>query len=191
MGVVSKPFAFEGRRRCEQARSAVEVLREEVDVLIVVANDRLLECAPPGMPLTDAFALADEVLRQGIVGLSDLVTKTGLVNVDFADVRAVMEGAGLALMGLGRGEGARRAEEAAAAAISSPLLEFPMRKARRVVFCVTGGASMTLQHVNAVASTIGAVVDDDANIIFGAAIDESLGDELCVTVVATDFPTDA
>lgn len=129
-----------------------------------------------------------QVLRQGIVGLTDLVTKPGLVNVDFADVRSVMGGAGLALMGVGRGFGRTRAEDAAVAAISSPLLEFPMQRARRVVFSVTGGPTMTLQHVNAVAQTIATVTDADANIIFGAAVEDDLGDELCVTVVATDFP---
>jgi len=188
VGVVSKPFGFEGRKRTVQAEAAVDALRASVDVLIVVANDRLLDIVPDGMSLTDSFALADEVLRQGIVGLTDLVTKPGLINVDFADVRSIMCDSGFALMGVGRGFGKTRAEDAADAAISSPLLEFPMEQARRVVFCVTGGASMTLQHVNAVALRISTVVSADANIIFGANVDDELGDELTVTIVATDFP---
>jgi len=188
VGVVSKPFGFEGRKRTLQADAAVEELRESVDVLIVVSNDRLLDIVPEGMSLTDSFALADEVLRQGIVGLTDLVTKPGLVNVDFADVRSIMSDSGFALMGVGRGFGKDRAADAASAAISSPLLEFPMERARRVVFSVTGGPSMTLQHVNEVAQSINMVVAPDANIIFGAAVDDDLGEELCVTVVATDFP---
>jgi len=188
VGVVTKPFVFEGRRRQQQAERAIAKLQSSVDVLIVVSNERLLQIVPDGMSLADSFLLADEILRQGIVGLTDLITKPGLVNVDFADMRSIMEEAGYALMGVGRGFGETRAEDAAAAAISSPLLEFPMRRARRVVFSVTGGASMSLQHVNAVAEIIGGVTDADANIIFGAAVEEELGDELCVTVVATDFP---
>lgn len=138
IGVVSKPFTFEGKKRTTQAVSAVEQLRENVDVLIVVSNDRLMDIVPEGMSMTDSFALADEVLRQGIVGLTDLVIKPGIVNVDFADVRSIMEDSGFALMGVGRGFGNTRAEDAAVAAISSPLLEFPMARARRVVFSVTG-----------------------------------------------------
>ena len=126
------------------------------------------------MSLTDSFALADEVLRQGIVGLTDLVTKPGFVNVDFADVNSIMKDAGYALMGVGRGYGKTRAEDAAIAAISSPLLEFPMERARRVVFSVVGGPSMTLQHVSAVAQSINGVVSEDANIIFGASVDDIL-----------------
>ena len=188
VGVVSKPFGFEGRKKSLQAEAAVAELRASVDVLIVVSNERLLDIVPDGFSMTDSFALADEVLRQGIVGLTDLVTKAGLVNVDFADVRSIMQDSGFALMGVGRGEGKTRAEDAAAAAISSPLLEFPMAKARRVVFSVTGGPSMTLQHVNAVAQSINSVVSPEANIIFGANVEEDFGDELQVTVVATDFP---
>ena len=188
VGVVSKPFGFEGRKRGSQAEAAVAELRAFVDVLIVVSNDRLLDIVPEGMSLQDSFALSDEVLRQGIVGLTDLITKPGLVNVDFADVRSIMEDAGFALMGVGRGFGNTRAEDAAIAAISSPLLEFPMAKARRVVFSVVGGPSMTLQHVNNVAQSINEVVDSEANIIFGATVEDDLGDELIVTVVATDFP---
>ena len=130
-------------------------------------------------------------MTEGIVGLTDLVTKPGLVNVDYADVRSIMSKSGFALMGVGRGFGDTRAEDAAIAAVSSPLLEFPMEKARRVIFSVTGGDSMTLQHVNTVAQSINGFVSDDANIIFGAAIDEELGEELIVTVVATDFPSEA
>ena len=186
VGIVTKPFAFEGRKRSKQAAEALEELRPCVDILIVVANDRLIEIAPDGMALTDSFALADEVrreiqlspcrpkcslhptacdvsrrysqvLRQGIVGLTDLVLKPGLVNVDFADLRTIMESSGLALMGVGRGHGLNRAQDAANAAISSPLLELPMRGARRVVFSLTGGSTTTLQHVNAVAQCISEV----------------------------------
>jgi cell division protein FtsZ len=191
VGVVSKPFSFEGKRRMSQATTAIEALRRSVDVLIVVSNDRLLDIVPEGMSMSDSFALADEVLRQGIVGLTDLVTKPGLVNVDYADVCSIMRDSGFALMGVGRGFGPTRAEDAAIAAISSPLLEFPMQRARRVIFSVTGGSSMTLQHVNTVAQSINDFISEDANIIFGAAIEEELGDELMVTVIATDFPDDA
>ncbi len=188
IGVVCKPFSFEGRRRSEQAEEALAALQESVDMLIVVSNDRLLEIAPAGMAMTDSFVLADEVLRQGIVGLTDMVTRPGLVNVDFADVRSIVSNSGYARMGVGRGTGPTRAADAASAAIASPLLELPMARARRVVFCVSGGPDMTLQDVNGVAQQVQEVTDDDANLIFGATVVDELEGELVVTVVATDFP---
>lgn len=190
IGIVSKPFGFEGRRRAQQAEAAIEKLRAECDTLIVVSNNRLLEIVPEGMSMADSFQLADEVLRQGIVGLAELVTKPGLVNVDFADVRTTMESSGFALMGVGRGYGPTRAQDAAAAALSSPLLEFPMARARRVVFSLSGGTDMTLQEVDAVAKTVARVADEDASIIFGATVDDELDGEILVTIVATDFPDD-
>ena len=169
----------------------MERLRESVDMIVVVSNDQLLRCIPPGVSLADSFALADEVLRQGIVGLADIVTKPGLVNIDFADVRSIVADSGLALMGVGRGEGSTRAADAAEAAISSPLLDLPLRRAQRAVFSVVGGPSMTLQEVNDVATHLSATFDPDANIIFGATVDESYGDEeLTVTIVASDFRED-
>ena len=191
VGVVCKPFGFEGMKRRKQAEAAVERLREEVDVLIVIANDQLLKIAPPNLRLVDSFALADEVMRQGIVGLTDILVRTGLVNIDFADLRSVMTGAGLGLLGVGRASGRDRAVEAAMAAVSSPLLDIPLAGARRVVFGVTGGKSMSLNEVNTVATTINPFFDGDAMIIFGATIDEDLDDnELVVTVVATDFASE-
>lgn len=188
VGVVSTPFGFEGAKRTEQATDAIERLRYSVDMIVVISNDRLLEIIPPGVSLADSFALADEVLRQGIVGISDIITKTGLVNVDFADVRSIVADSGLALMGVGRGFGKARAEEAAEAAITSPLLSLPLVRAKRAVFTVVGGPTLSLQEVNKVATTLNALFDPDANIIFGATVDEEYGDEeLMVTIVATDF----
>ena len=187
VGVVTKPFSFEGKRRMKQALEAIDELQKSVDILIVVSNDKLLEIVPEGVPLEDAFSLADEILRQGITGISDIVVKPGLINVDFADVRAVMQDAGPALMGIGRGFGKTRARDAALSAVSSPLLDFPIEKAKGVVFTITGTADMSLQEVNEVASVIQSIVADDANIIFGTSVDESYGDEIAVTVVATSF----
>jgi len=184
---VTKPFSFEGQRRTRQAVEAIEELQSHVDILIVVSNDKLLEIVPEGVPLQDAFAMADEILRQGITGISDIVVKPGLINVDFADVRAVMTDAGPALMGIGRGFGKTRAVDAALAAVSSPLLDFPIERARGVVFTITGNADMSLQEVNDVASVIQEIVSDDANIIFGTSVDETYLDEIAVTVVATSF----
>ncbi len=187
MGIVTKPFSFEGKRRMEQAVAAIDELQSHVDILIVVSNDKLLEIVPEGVPLQDAFAIADEILRQGITGISDIVVKPGLINVDFADVRAVMANAGPALMGIGRGFGKTRARDAALAAVSSPLLDFPIEKAKGVVFTITGNGDMSLQEVQDVASVIEGIVGDDANIIFGTSVDDSYGDEIAVTVVATSF----
>ena len=171
-------------QRCDD-QSAPRVLA----VLIVVSNDKLLEIVPEGVPLQDAFSLADEILRQGITGISDIVVKPGLINVDFADVRAVMTDAGPALMGIGRGFGKTRARDAALAAVSSPLLDFPIERARGVVFTITGTSDMSLQEVNEVASVISNIVAEDANIIFGTSVDDTYGDEVAVTVVATSFDT--
>ena len=187
VGIVTKPFSFEGRRRMQQAISAIEELEAQVDILIVVSNDKLLEIVPESVPLQEAFTLADEILRQGISGISDIVMKPGLINVDVADVRSVMQDAGPALMGIGRGFGKTRARDAALAAISSPLLDFPIEKAHGVVFTITGNSDMSLQEVNDIASIISNIVADDANIIFGSSVDESYGDEMAVTVVATSF----
>lgn len=148
VGVVTKPFAFEGRRRMQQALGAIERLREEVDTLIIVSNDRLLQIIPENTPLQRAFSVADDVLRQGVVGISEIIIRPGLINVDFADVRSIMGNAGTALMGIGRGSGRTRAQEAAAAAISSPLLDLPIEKARGVVFNIVGGNDLTLQEVS-------------------------------------------
>ena len=148
VGVVTKPFGFEGRRRMQQALKAINSLREVVDTLIIVSNDRLLQIIPENTPLQRAFSVADDVLRQGVVGISEIIIRPGLINVDFADVRTIMGDAGTALMGIGRGSGKSRAQEAAAAAISSPLLDFPIEKAKGVVFNIVGGTDLTLQEVS-------------------------------------------
>jgi len=191
VGIVTKPFSFEGQKRMRQASEAIEELQAHVDILIVVSNDKLLEIVPEGVPLQEAFSMADEILRQGITGISDIVVKPGLINVDFADVRSVMTDAGPALMGIGRGFGKTRARDAALAAVSSPLLDFPIERAKGVVFTITGNSGMSLQEVNDVASVIGNIVADDANIIFGTSVDEEYGDEIAVTVVATSFDVPA
>lgn len=191
VGVVTKPFGFEGRKRMQQARAAIAELKGKVDTLIVVSNDKLLEIVPENTPLTDAFLVADDILRQGVVGISDIIIKPGLVNVDFADVRTIMGNAGTALMGIGTGKGKTRAVDAAMSAISSPLLDFPITKAKGIVFNVVGGADMTLQEINAAAEVIYENVDQDANIIFGALIDDKLTNgEISITVLATGFTTD-
>ena len=187
VGVVTKPFAFEGRKRMKQAEDAIEALREQVDTLIVVSNDKLLRIVPDNTPVTDAFLVADDILRQGVVGISEIIVKTGLVNVDFADVRAVMKDAGTALMGVGTGVGKTRAADAAVAAISSPLLDFPIAEARRIVFNVVGGPDMGLREINSASEVIYENAHEDANIIFGALIDEAMGDEVSITVLACDF----
>jgi cell division protein FtsZ len=192
VGVVTKPFGFEGRRRMQQAVKAIETLRDEVDTLIIVSNDRLLEIIPENTPVQRAFAVADDVLRQGVVGISEIIIRPGVINVDFADVRSIMKDAGTALMGVGKGTGKTRAEDAASAAISSPLLDFPITNAKGVVFNVIGGTDMTLQEINAAAEVIYDAVDPNANIIFGALIDETqMSGEVSVTVVATGFPVQA
>ncbi|WP_353931513.1 cell division protein FtsZ [Okeanomitos corallinicola TIOX110] len=187
VGVVTRPFVFEGRRRTTQAEQGIEGLKSRVDTLIIIPNNKLLEVIPEQTPVQEAFRYADDVLRQGVQGISDIITIPGLVNVDFADVRAVMADAGSALMGIGVSSGKSRAREAAIAAISSPLLECSIEGARGVVFNITGGSDLTLHEVNAAAETIYEVVDPNANIIFGAVIDDRLQGEVRITVIATGF----
>ena len=187
VGVVTRPFIFEGRRRTSQAEQGIEGLKSRVDTLIIIPNNKLLEVIPEQTPMQDAFRYADDVLRQGVQGISDIITIAGLINVDFADVRAVMADAGSALMGIGIGSGKSRAREAAIAAISSPLLESSIEGARGVVFNITGGSDLTLHEVNAAAEIIYEVVDPNANIIFGAVIDDRLQGEVRLTVIATGF----
>lgn len=187
VGVVTRPFVFEGRRRTGQAEQGIEALKSRVDTLIIIPNNKLLEVIPEQTPVQEAFRYADDVLRQGVQGISDIITIPGLVNVDFADVRAVMADAGSALMGIGVSSGKSRAREAAIAAISSPLLECSIEGARGVVFNITGGSDLTLHEVNAAAETIYEVVDPNANIIFGAVIDDRLQGEVRITVIATGF----
>eukprot|EP01041_Mallomonas_annulata_P003156 gene3156-6212_t len=191
VGVVTKPFGFEGRKRMQQARDAILEMKEKVDTLIVVSNDKLLEIVPENTPLTDAFLVADDILRQGVVGITDIIIKPGLVNVDFADVRTIMGNAGTALMGIGHGKGKNRATDAAMSAISSPLLDFPITRAKGIVFNIVGGSDMTLQEINAAAEVIYDNVDADANIIFGALVDDKItSGEVSITVLATGFSTD-
>jgi len=187
VGVVTRPFTFEGRRRTSQAEEGIAALQSRVDTLIIIPNDKLLTVISEQTPVQEAFRTADDILRQGVQGISDIITIPGLVNVDFADVRAVMADAGSALMGIGVGTGKSRAREAAMASISSPLLESSIDGARGVVFNITGGTDLTLHEVNAAAEIIYEVVDPNANIIFGAVIDERLQGELRITVIATGF----
>lgn len=187
VGVVTKPFGFEGRRRIQQAEEGIEALQGRVDTLIVIPNDKLLSVISEQTPVQEAFRVADDILRQGVQGISDMITIPGLVNVDFADIRAIMADAGSALMGIGMGSGKSRAREAAMTAISSPLLESSIEGASGVVFNITGGSDLTLHEVNAAAETIYEVVDPNANIIFGAVIDEQMEGEVRITVIATGF----
>ncbi|MBE9239864.1 cell division protein FtsZ [Synechocystis salina] len=187
VGIVTRPFTFEGRRRAKQAEEGISALQSRVDTLIVIPNNQLLSVIPAETPLQEAFRVADDILRQGVQGISDIIIIPGLVNVDFADVRAVMADAGSALMGIGVGSGKSRAKEAATAAISSPLLESSIQGAKGVVFNVTGGTDLTLHEVNVAAEIIYEVVDADANIIFGAVIDDRLQGEMRITVIATGF----
>jgi len=187
VGVVTKPFSFEGIRRMRQADGAIKRLQQHVDAMIVVSNDRLLDLVEEGTPLQEAFCVADDILRQGVVGISDIIISPGLINVDFADVQSVMGASGLALMGIGTAEGKSRARDAAVAAVSSPLIDFPIAQATGIVFTITGSSDMTLQEVNAAAEAIFEMADANANIIFGAQIDDSMGTVLSITVVATGF----
>ena len=187
IGVVTKPFAFEGAKRRQQAEEGVRDLQGKVDTLIVIPNDRLLQLGNDDVSLTEAFNMADDVLRQGIQGISELITMPGIVNLDFADVRRVMEEAGPALMAIGIGRGDQRAVEAAREAIASPLLEVDITGATGVLFNVTGPSNLRLSELNNAARTIAEVVDPDAEIIFGTAIDDEMGDEVRITVVATGF----
>jgi cell division protein FtsZ len=191
VGVVTRPFTFEGRRRTGQAEDGVSALASRVDTLIIIPNDKLLTVISEQTPVQEAFRTADDILRQGVQGISDIITIPGLVNVDFADVRAVMADAGSALMGIGIGSGKSRAREAAVAAISSPLLEASIDGARGVVFNITGGSDLTLHEVSAAADIIYEAVDPNANIIFGAVIDDRLQGEVRITVIATGFTQEA
>ncbi len=187
VGFATKPFAFEGDKRRRNAEEAIDKLRDVVDTLIIIPNDRLLQTIDRQTPLMEAFKVADDVLRQGVQGISDLITVHGLINLDFADVKTVMSNAGSALMGIGRASGDDRAVKAAQQAIESPLLEVSIDGARGVLFNVIGGDNMTMHEINAAAETITNAADDDANIIFGATINPELGDEVIITVVATGF----
>lgn len=187
VGVVTRPFTFEGRRRMNQAEEGISGLQSQVDTLIIIPNDKLLQAINEQTPVQEAFRIADDVLRSGVQGISDIITIPGLINVDFADVRAVMADAGSALMGIGEGSGKSRAREAAIQAITSPLLESSIEGARGVVLNITGGADMTLIEVNTAAETIYEVVDPNANIIFGAVIDPQMQGEMRITVIATGF----
>jgi cell division protein FtsZ len=187
VGVVTKPFSFEGRRRAEVASRGVDELRDHVDTLIVIENDRLLQVVEKRTSIVDAFTIADDVLRQGVQGITDLITIPGLVNLDFADVRTIMNEAGSALMGIGVAGGENRATEAARSAVSSPLLESSIEGATGILLNVTGGPDIGLFEVNEAAQVVTSAADQNANVIFGAVIDESLGDEVRVTVIATGF----
>jgi len=187
VGVVTKPFSFEGRRRGEVALRGVDELRDHVDTLIVIENDRLLQVVEKRTSIVDAFTMADDVLRQGVQGITDLITIPGLVNLDFADVRTIMSEAGSALMGIGAAAGENRATESARAAVSSPLLESSIEGATGILLNVTGGPDIGLFEVNEAAQVVTSAADQNANVIFGAVIDEALGDEVRVTVIATGF----
>ena len=187
VGFATKPFAFEGEKRRKNADIAINNLRGSVDTLIIIPNDRLLQTIDRSTPLLEAFKVADDVLRQGVQGISDLITVHGLINLDFADVKAVMKDAGSALMGIGRASGENRAMEAAKQAIESPLLEVSIDGARGVLFNVIGGDDMSMHEINIAAETITSAADKDANIIFGATINPELSGEIIVTVVATGF----
>jgi len=187
VGVVTKPFGFEGGRRMKQAKDAIEKLRAEVDTLIVVSNDRLLQIVPKETPLQDAFLVADDILRMGVVGISEIIVRPGLINVDFADVKSVMRNSGTALMGIGSATGPDRARLAAMEAIDSPLLEFPVRQAKGIVFNVVGGSDLSLSEINAASEVIINAVDPEANIIFGATVEESMMSEVSICVLATGF----
>ncbi len=187
VGVVTRPFAFEGRKRADQAERGIEQLRDRVDTLIVIENDRLLQVVERQTSVVDAFKMADDILRQGVQGITDLITEPGLVNLDFADVRTIMRDAGSALMGIGHATGENRAAEAARTAVSSPLLEASIEGATGILLNVTGGSDIGLFEVNEAAEVVTGAADQNANVIFGAVIDDSIGDEVRVTVIATGF----
>jgi cell division protein FtsZ len=187
VAVVTKPFAFEGIRRMSVAEDGIEELKSKVDTLIVIPNQKLMDVVDKKMTLQEAFRVADSVLGQGVQGISDLITVSGLINVDFADVRAIMTDAGTALMGVGMGTGENRAQMAARTAISSPLLEVKIDGARGILFNITGGPSLTMNEVSEAAEMISTHADPDANIIFGATIDEAMGDQIKISVIATGF----
>ncbi|GAB2702829.1 cell division protein FtsZ [Paenibacillus thermoaerophilus] len=187
VGVVTRPFTFEGRKRAQQAELGIAALKEKVDTLIVIPNDRLLEMVDKKTPMLEAFRHADNVLRQGVQGISDLIQKPGLINLDFADVKTIMTERGSALMGIGMATGENRAAEAAKKAISSPLLETSIDGARGILMNITGGTNLSLYEVNEAADIVISHSDPEVNMIFGAIIDENLTDEIMVTVIATGF----
>ncbi|KAA9087173.1 cell division protein FtsZ [Microbacterium radiodurans] len=187
IGVVTKPFSFEGRRRQSQAEAGVSKLKEEVDTLIVVPNDRLLEISDRGISMVEAFATADQVLLAGVQGITDLITTPGLINLDFADVKSVMQGAGSALMGIGSARGADRAIKAAELAVESPLLEASIEGAHGVLLSIQGGSNLGIFEINDAAQLVKEAAHPEANIIFGTVIDDTLGDEVRVTVIAAGF----
>ncbi|MGB1250018.1 MAG: cell division protein FtsZ [Candidatus Promineifilaceae bacterium] len=189
IGVVTKPFTFEGTRRLKSAEAGLAKLSEHVDTLIVIPNDRLLELADKRISLAESFGMADDVLRQGIQGISELITVPGLINLDFADVRAIMSQGGAALMAVGEGKGDERARNAAEQAINSRLLDISIDGARGILFNVTGGSDLSLFEVNQAATIIRETAHPDANVIFGAVIDENMGDNMRITVIATGFDT--
>lgn len=187
VGVVTRPFSFEGKRRSNQAENGISALRESCDTLIVIPNDRLLQMGDAAVSLMDAFRSADEVLLNGVQGITDLITTPGLINVDFADVKGIMSGAGTALMGIGSARGEGRSLKAAEIAINSPLLEASMEGAQGVLMSIAGGSDLGLFEINEAASLVQDAAHQDANIIFGTVIDDSLGDEVRVTVIAAGF----
>jgi cell division protein FtsZ len=190
VAIVTKPFTFEGERRRRSAEAGIVELKETVDTLITIPNDRLLQMIDRKTSLVEAFGIVDEVLQQGVQGISNLITIHGLINLDFADVKAIMNNAGSALMGIGRASGDNRAVEAARQAIDSPLLETSVEGARGVLFNITGGKNMTMHEIDEAAKAITDAVDPDANIIFGAVLDENMDDDIQITVVATGFDSD-
>lgn len=187
VGVVTYPFTFEGRRRSNQAKDGIEALKSSVDCVIVIPNDRLLDVSDESTSLGDAFALADDVLRQGVQGISDIITVPGLINVDFADVKAIMSNSGTAMLGVGMATGKDRAEAAAMAATSAPLIQTSIERATGIVYNITGGKDLTLSEVNRVSEVVTSLADPTCNIIFGAVIDEQYDGELHVTIIATGF----
>ena len=187
IGVVTKPFTFEGKKRLAQAERGIESLKSKVDTLIVIPNDKLLQIIDRKTSMSEAFMMADDVLRQGVQGISDLITVTGAINLDFADVKTIMQNTGMAHMGIGRASGENKAEDAAKQAIQSPLLETTIEGARGVIINVTGGEDLGLQEVNTAAELVQRSVDPEANIIFGTVIDENMKDEIQITVIATGF----
>mgnify|MGYP001851986009 FL=1 len=190
IGVVTKPFTFEGKKRLSQAERGIESLKGKVDTLVVIPNDKLLQIIDRKTSIIEAFKMADDVLRQGVQGISDLIAIPGLVNLDFADVKTIMLNTGMAHMGIGRASGENRAEDAAKQAVQSPLLETSIEGARGVIINITGGTNLGLHEVNTAAELIQRSVDPEANIIFGAVIDESLDEDILVTVIATGFEND-
>ena len=190
VGVVTKPFSFEGQRRKKVAELGIQEMKDKVDTLITIPNDRLLQVIDKKTSLFDAFGVVDDVLRQGVQGISDLIILNGIINVDFADVKAIMQDAGSALMGIGRGSGDNRAIEAARAAIDSPLLELSIEGAKGILFNITGGTDLGMYEIDEAAKAITEAADPDANIIFGANIDEAMQGEVKITVIATGFDSD-